>query len=137
MRTYDYLQDYHWKQIKEQGFTKGVEVWFADPECYDDKYVKKGTIINHFIHFEGDIQLEVEFIDEHEWEISDNIWMLDESKRSGVRKDRMTRTVFMDWSFLTKEAAVECMKLILNARIEKSESSISFVKSQLEKVDAL
>lgn len=137
MRTHDYLQDYHWKQIREQGFTKGKEVWFADPECYDDKYVKKGNITNHFIHLEGDIQLEVEFIDEYEWEVPDNIWMIDETVRSGVSEDKMTRTVLMDWTFFTKEEAVECVKQILNTKIGRSEKKIEHIKHQLEKIEKL
>lgn len=134
-RTYYELEDYHWESIKKKGFTEGVEVWFADPECYQDKFVKNGVITGHDITLDGDVLLEIEWIDLYNWEISENIWVTDEKDRKGVREDKSTARVYMNWAFFTREEAAECAKRILGNKISRAEDQLDYRKRRLEKFE--
>lgn len=125
MQTYYELEDYHWDQIKREGYTKGTEVWFIKSSLNSDDLIEKGTITGHDITIEGDILLKIEVEKEEKSDVFDT---------NENRKIKTNYEAYMSFSYFSEEKAIKRLKNIFKSKIKSLESRIEYYNKKLEEL---
>jgi len=130
LRTYYKLEDYHYKQIKEEGFEKGQKVWFFSKSDYK---VKQGVIIGFGIHLLGDIEISVQTEEVCERTYPENVWGLPDKTETYIIEH--TETAYLYHSiFHTEEETRKALKENIKNKIEHLEYEINYLEESLDRL---
>jgi len=128
-RTYDSLESYHLQHIEDEGYHIGDTVWFSS--SFVDE-IHKGVIKSFDIHFEGEIQFNIEYEDISNWELSKDIWAADEKDRRGRCVYVESEKVFM-YRVAKSEADVKVLLIrMYQTQISQKKSSIRYLMKKIK-----
>jgi hypothetical protein len=123
VRTYHKLENYHWEEIKDAGLEKDKKVWVGIINSWR-RGVVEGIVDSFDIHFEGEIEVNVQLKKE-----SSNEW-----DANPKEYDLMSTKVFKFQVYDTKEQAEAFLRTYFRNTITRLNESVKHYTKELDKL---